>query len=312
MTDGGMGAVLARCGCTATATRSCPLCPRERPHLACSAACLQRHVRAAHPVEADLGSGALARRLIAGRNSRAVDNWSLYAPHRERVMRIAAATRVQGGICVLGAGDGNDIDVGRLSRDFGQVDLVDVDAAALARCAARLSEREQRRVRLHAPVDLSGLLDQLDAWGDRLPGLEELTTRAAQAGADVAAAIGVTADVVLSTCVLTQLRVPFQQTLVLDPYAWASVHAALLLAHLHTLVRLTRPGGTAILVTDFKHADDPLPVVDPDDVLALLRSHAPLAAVVERPRLIDPWTWTLRQQELQVCAVVFDVPGGAA
>ena len=76
----------------------------------------------------------------------------------------------------------------------------------------------------HAGVDLAGYLDEIDAWEKAVPSLGELLPRAeGTADAMVAAIGGGSFDVVLSSCVLSQLWVPLKRTLVLSAAEWNRV-----------------------------------------------------------------------------------------
>lgn len=105
-------------------------------------------------------------------NERTAGLWDAFAPHRSRVTaifeeqhrRVFTESDIHppwaphGTLCILGAGNSNDVNLRRLLRRFRTVELVDLDGAALERGVARqldTSEREER-VRLHGGVDLFG------------------------------------------------------------------------------------------------------------------------------------------------------------
>ena len=74
-------------------------------------------------------------------NRETLDNWRLYRSHREAVADLicrppqAASAR----LCVLGAGNCNDLDLGRFTGRFARVHLVDLDRQAMARGVQRQS-----------------------------------------------------------------------------------------------------------------------------------------------------------------------------
>ena len=86
--------------------------------------------------------------------------------HRARVMRLLVEARREAGrsLCILGPGNGNDIELARLAREFERVTLVDLDQAAVARAVGRLDKDGVRRVKQFSPVDLSGILPVLESW----------------------------------------------------------------------------------------------------------------------------------------------------
>src|SRR5688572_5276182 len=88
-----------------------------------------------------------------------------YREHRDQTTRLAlesAKPDVAGTLCVLGAGNCLDLDLPRLAERFAKVHLVDVDRGALEGALSRQTPEVQARLVLHAPVDLSGLLDKLE------------------------------------------------------------------------------------------------------------------------------------------------------
>ncbi|MEM7608594.1 MAG: hypothetical protein AAF411_24840, partial [Myxococcota bacterium] len=71
-------------------------------------------------------------------NARLAGEWDRYAPHRRRVMALLAALlHGKSRIALLGAGNGNDVDLRALIERDHELHLFDLDAAALARAKAR-------------------------------------------------------------------------------------------------------------------------------------------------------------------------------
>ena len=164
----------------------------------------------------------------------------------------------------------------------------------------------------------SGTIERLDRWGDEFPRQGELAALAGEVSSALAARLGRTFDVVLSACLLSQLRLPAQETLLLGLADWQRLFEAVDRAHLATVAALTRPGGTGVLALDVtsshklpeltafaepgdlgrpgRHGQSAIaspthhPQLDPARLLGLARP-GPLAASVERARLTDPWVW---------------------
>jgi len=235
---------------------------------------------------------------------------------------------------VLGAGNGSDLDVPALARAFREVHLVDLDGEALARCRDRLSGDARDRVVLHAGVDLTGFLDHLDDWGEAFPPEAELARAAMPAIQRVLREIGTRFDTAVSTCVLSQLAVPFHRAWVLPGTGWGHLHAALTAMHLSTLTGSVVPGGTCILVFDVLSSrtaprlreldgDDPAaleaflgqhvarggtpPNPAPEALLARLRAPG-MERFAEAARLTPPWLWNLGPETQLVYALVFRRP----
>jgi hypothetical protein len=319
------------CGHPRPPRRRCEQCdPARVIFTACSAACLADHVRSEHA-----GDSTTAARIAAGTSklNQIRRSWEDYETHRTRLSRLLQAAQRAEGLCVLGAGNCDDLDLPRLVRLFGEVHLVDLDGAALEQGLGRVPEKERAAITLHGGVDLAGVIDRVDRWGDTFPPASELEALAGELSSAVAARLGRTFDVVLSSCLLSQLFLPLKETLLLGLSDWQRLFTAVERAHLCTVAALTREGGTGVLALDVAssqklpelraHAEPstweglagPIGLAiaarkvtltpDPQDLLKLL-GQPPLATQVERPRLTDPWVWTVAP-ELQalVYALVF-------
>jgi hypothetical protein len=268
--------------------------------LACSKACLDTH-QLAHGA---LTPAAERAKLLLGRmNALYPDSSEAFAAHRQRLMELVGDGAAEQRLLVLGVGNASDLDLPLLTERFGQVHLVDLDGAALERAKARQPEAVQSRLVLHADVDLSGLLEQLDDWGDAFPAPQQLGASAVAAARGLVAELG-SFDVVLSTCVLSQLGLPFRRNWVAPASTWANLSAALHAVHLATLAGCT--AGRGILAFDVQEQDGALSP-DPEHVLAQLRSPG-LAALVASPRLSEPWKWQLGSSPQTVYAIEFARP----
>lgn len=315
-----------RCPHPVPPRRRCELCdPDQSVFVACSAACVDRHRREDHAPAADAGAGTAASVLHKAATlnlSRA--GGDVYQHHRARLLRLLRAVQRGEGICVLGAGNCDDLDLPALVRDFGQVHLVDLDGDALAQAIARAPAAIRARLIPHGRLDLSGSIAEIDAWGERFPSDDELARFARAASQRLCESIvgssGATFDVAVSASLLSQLYLPVRETLLLGLPDWQKLFTAIERAHLLTIAGLTRPGGTGVLALDVVSSHklpelaafaDPesweglgaaltavltsrqIPLSpDPQRLLNLL-GQAPLGTLVERPRLTEPWTWNM-------------------
>jgi hypothetical protein len=250
--------------------------------------------------------------LVAVLSTRPQQDWALYAAHRARLTEavLASAATPGGRLCVLGAGSCNDLDLERLAEVFTEIHLVDLDAKALARAVARQPAAVRARLRRHAPVDLSGLsARRLDRWKRVAPDLAEIEGAAASALDRILARFDAPFELVVSTCVLTQMAFALGEALGPRHPALEPVRLALMRTHLSTLVDLTASGGTALFASDLvsstSYALDDLPpgralidvmrdavttgacyyAANPEIVGGLL-------AEVGAPELLEPWLWT--------------------
>jgi len=187
-------------------------------------------------------------------NRQSADRWSRFAEHR---LRVTALTLTAGGdtLAVLGAGNGNDLDLPALTAQFKAVHLADLDDEAVARARARQPAAVARRLVLHAPVDLSGALPRLPALRDCPPDDATLAALPAAATEAIVAALPGGFDVVLSAGLLSQILHGCTVALGARHPSLGAVSCALVLAHVRALGRLLRPGGTALLVTDIASSE---------------------------------------------------------
>jgi hypothetical protein len=155
-------------------------------------------------------------------NQRTRERWSEYASHRARVNRLIAdcisssdepAAR---SLCVLGAGNCNDLDFTQLVDTFGAIALLDIDTDAVSAGLERQG------------VAGSGKIDVIKA--DLLAGVPALPRY----------------DIVLSSCVLSQL-IGEGVRQAASPEALLGIRRK----HLVEATELTNSTGTLLLVTDF-------------------------------------------------------------
>ncbi len=185
-----------------------------------------------------------------------------FASHRARQTELLT-NAARGRLCVLGAGNGNDLDLEQLTRLYDEVHLVDIDGAALDRVLRRLSSQAAARVVRHAPVDLSGLERRIERWAALQATPEELLEYPSQTARDLAKRIGTSFDRVASTCLLSQLHLMLRQSLGASHPLFAAATYCLNLAHLRTLLELLAPGGRGWLTCDVA-SDEIAPLQPPE------------------------------------------------
>ena len=247
------------------------------------------------------------------------DNWTFYSSHRAHVTAMtvsALAGHPSGRLCILGAGNCNDIALAEVARHASEIHVVDADGAALERGLARALERrpssEHGTAQLvpHAEVELTGLVPfQMDASP------ESINANVERALVVPTLTIGQPFDVVVSAGLLTQLISLPAETLGEGHRGLTPVVLAVRTGHLRLLARLLRPGGHAVVVTDVvssdttpgltEAADEALPTllfealaqrnfftgVNPKSLLTVLRSDPWLAATTSESSLLGPWRW---------------------
>lgn len=241
----------------------------------------------------------------------------LYGAHRVVLSELLAA---RGGearrLCLLGAGNCNDVDLGTLASAFSEIHLVDIDHKALAAAVDRQVEEVRARLRVHT-LDLSGLFAHEAAirsadeafFDPEHGGLFELVAPAVEA---LVSALPGPFDVCASTCLWSQLSAG-ATSLFPPPFAHLPrVREAMLSIHLQTLVALA-PVGEALFVTDVSSTtlvpslEDTFAMVPPDTLLEELFAKSFIyvsadpklfaAALARSPTVEemddaeDPWLW---------------------
>lgn len=185
-------------------------------------------------------------------NQSGLPHFEAFRGHRERLTALILQTAAAPGgrLCVLGAGNAYDLDLDQLVSRFDEVHLVDIDAQAVGRARARIAAEAQARSFVHAPIDLSGMFHELERWRRLEVTPQELMVAPARGAKQIAAALPGPFDVVVSSCLLTQLQLSLLQLLGDQHRLFVALRELLTLTHLRTLSALTRPAGHALLVTD--------------------------------------------------------------
>lgn len=280
----------------------------------------------ASPIPDDL----IALHRTYNRNS--LPCWSQFADHRALLTKLAceASGEATGQtLAVLGAGNCNDLDLPRLAARYRQIHLCDVDEEALQRARDRQSPEVAGALVLRAPIDLSGALDRLAEFREDRPTPARIAAIPRDAADNVTAALRGTFDTVMSTGLLSQIMHGARLALGDHPDLEA-VARALALGHLRTMVRLLRPGGTGVFVSDtctsemyppleercrkfspvavlsrLEETNNVLSGTRATSIFEALTTDPVIAPLVDPPQLIEPWLWRMGNLTLLVYAVVF-------
>jgi hypothetical protein len=265
------------------------------------------------------------------RNETTRDRWQEIAPHRARVMQLLVEARGVAGpsLCLLGAGNGNDVELAELAGAFERIALVDLDEQALARAVDRLTENQRRRVERHAPIDLMGVLPILEAWqADTAFSGEELANAIATART-ARPAISGEFDVVASLGMLSQLIDSVYLGISIDHPRRLELVLAVRNRHLELMIELLRPGGVGVLISDFvatetapllAYLDDtqiPAAAIqwinernfftgaNPYAIRDYLNGLSGTGLAVENVEVSPAWRWDIGAKQMAVCAVTF-------
>ncbi len=262
------------------------------------------------------------------RNLKTREAWEPSAGHRAQVTHllreasreIASPRR----LCILGAGNCNDLALGMLLDAFDEVHLVDLDADALAAGIARQAPSAVKRINSHGRMDVTGCLTQLaqdinpasvdDAriveWIQRIKNLPPFPQ---PSPFHVVVSLGMLTQI--AECALMLVGGP-------DRPRGNELLFALRNHHLRKLLEMTRPGGVAFLVTDVvsSFTFPNLPLLDDADLPnalyqqvamknfftganpyaldALMRSEPALQRRVASTEMLAPWRWNQGNRSL--------------
>lgn len=219
-------------------------------------------------------------------------------------------------LCILGAGNTNDVELPRLCAVYGEVHLADIDVRSVRRGVVRQGVSAAPNLRIHPPLDLTGALDRLG--GPTPVRVDGVRIELEGQPFGVTASVGVVTQMMQS---VVESRQPTEVT--------SRLSLTIRDRHLADLLRLTEPAGTAILVTDVvptSTAPDLLMTApsdlearmaelvgagnfftgtNPYRIAALLEEDERLAAFVDDVRIVDPWLWAVAEDRQHLtCAIV--------
>ena len=272
----------------------------------------------------DAISAEQARQNLTTRNQ-----WQLFASHRGEIEKLIVPESRGGQLCVLGAGNCNDLDLKWLVDVYSEVHLVDLDRDALIDAVQRQglgknspeeSSTARGAIHIHAPFDLTGIAAQVADWQKSPPTLAEIE-QAARVLLQPPKLPAGEYDLVLSPCVLTQMMNPVRDALRAkyppSHPARVAMSTALRTRHLRTIAASLRPGGRGVLVIDLISPEkfaglSRLPReeladfmrkfvadgrhyagLDPGSLAAALQADPGLSKQVGPPQFVAPWLWHL-------------------
>ena len=268
----------------------------------------------------------VARQLRLNRET--LDNWRLYRSHREAVADLICQPPqpASARLCILGAGNCNDLDLARFSGRFAQVHLVDLDRQAMAKGVQRQSPLATGRISLHGGIDLTGILKTLATWERYRPGRESIAHCIREARAFAGLPFPGRFQVAASMCLLSQIIDSIVSVTGSGAVPKELVNT-LRQRHLRLLAELLLPGGVGYLVTDFalerggaRPARQILPEpesaagapgdaflgLNPGELRESVSNDAVLRHQVRHARVSPSWLWRQNpRRSLRVCAVSF-------
>ena len=256
---------------------------------------------------------------------------TLFDPHRQRVMELLkqATGNSPGRLCVLGAGNCNDLDLVQLLAVFLEIVLVDLDrAATVSAVDSAVDDALRQRIHIAERTDVTGAFERLQVADSRdfdsVAAVDLLKLFSADPQIPFAPF-----DCIVSTCLLSQLIDSVVLGLGLDHPSLVPIILAMRKQHLRTLVQSLVPGGRGLLIFDFVSSQS-LPNLmqidesrlnqtlieainvknfftglNPFAVQAELANQADFAGLITDIRLHPPWRWDIGQKQFAVTAISF-------
>jgi hypothetical protein len=271
--------------------------------------------------------------LQAERNQSTKDSWVAAEMHRQIVSGLLAGTsqEASGKLCVLGAGNCNDLDLQQLLKAFSEVHLVDIDTQAVEHGLQRQEiPQNNSRIKLHGGIDLTGVWGKSERFTPQQPPSEQEAKELLQAIRDFEGPqLPAPFDCTASVCLLSQLIEGILLSVGEDHESFIELVQEVRRAHINVLLKLTKPGGTGFLITDFVSSDTvpelrTIPQEGFAEKLAeiiragnffhglnpfllgeLFKNDSEISPKVQRFRLLKPWPWDFGNRVYAVTGIQF-------
>jgi hypothetical protein len=256
-----------------------------------------------------------------------------YGQHRQRTMELISLAAGEFGslpertVSILGAGNCMDLDLQQLATLFHNVSLLDIDCDAVESGVNAVKGLQTSRVQIVAPVDLSTPLVTTTAAS--LSEAGSITQLCQQLASPLATLPVVPADVVVSTCLLSQILSALSHLVTENHPQFLPLIQALRRGHLVRMLQLLKPGGRGILISDLVSSETTpeLTSIDnaglpnllaqalatgnffsglhPGVMLQDLTTAPDISPSVESPVMMSPWRWQMGPRTYAVYAITF-------
>lgn len=268
-------------------------------------------------------------------NQQSRGTWQCAREHRERVTTLllnSAPGRSR--LCLLGAGNCNDVDLCRLLEGFGHITLIDIDRQAMEQGLAKQLDQaaDQTFSRIEIiDADVTGISEALSLVTDSATDIELLVGEICSRLQQIPTSLPIRSfDVVASVCLLSQIVFEVNESLGQDA-SLLRVIQAVRQQHLHLLVQMLRLGGRGFLITDFVssvtapeltqvpanalsevvraliHQQNFFTGLNPAVLANQMQTDPTFSGATQRLQVIDPWIWDFGPRVYAVCGFQFDV-----
>ncbi len=264
------------------------------------------------------------------RNTESRSGWDLYRAHRERVTQLvlqALQPLSRGELCVLGAGNCNDLDLHAILATGWRVQLVDLDQSALLAGVEQQGLADDQRIACHGGIDLTGVWDEIAALTPQsdIESVRAVAQRLATARPTVDLPTG---RIVLSIGLLSQLVETATFTIGEKHAGFLELVQGLRLQHLRLAADLVEPGGRLIVTSEIvststaphiaEATEIELPSVlsklllegnffsglHPSFIGQTLRTDPLLSEQLSNLSVAGPWLWHFIARTYAVCAFI--------
>ena len=196
-------------------------------------------------------------------NANTRSQWDYFSSHRHHTTSNICearnhilASQTEPTLAVLGAGNGNDLELDTIAKSFSKIHLFDFDPAALEYLKSQqlTDPTVSEAVVIEPPVDLSGVFSDLDNLPSNVT--ESFVLEFAEKTRKVENVLpNRQFDVVVSTSLTSQLLGSIVESFGDDSQFKNYMLIAIRDGHLKLLEKLTRPGGIGLLILDFVSSD---------------------------------------------------------
>jgi hypothetical protein len=256
-----------------------------------------------------------------------------YEQHRQKTMELVSLAADEFGslteqtVSILGAGNCMDLDLQQLATLFHNVSLLDIDCDAVESGVNAAEGLRTSRVQIVAPVDLATPLATTTAASLLEAG--SIAQLCQQLASPLATVPVVPADVVVSTCVLSQILSALSHLVTENHPQFLPLIQALRRGHLVRMLQLLKPGGRGILISDLVSSETTPALASIDDaglpnlltqalatgnffsglhpgvMLQDLGTAPGVASSVDSPVMTAPWRWQMGPRTYAVYAITF-------
>lgn len=261
------------------------------------------------------------------RNEQSRGSWDLYASHRTVVTRLIchALPTAEGRLCVVGAGNCNDLDLATLVSHYREIHLVDIDTSAMNWGIEHQGLGRRQDILVHGDCDISGFTELAEAW--RQPSSTDIDQGMKIVGNPPPLPCPLS-DVVVSVGLLSQLIECVGTTLGPQHNGLLRLVNATRTGHVRQLAAGTRRGGKIVLITEIVSSDTypPLPRTHEDELPQLiaklvaqknfftglnpavvaysLRDSSELSSMLGGIQVTRPWLWDFGPRVYACCAFI--------